>query len=192
MNIRNRVKELRRVPAGDLRPNPKNWRTHPESQHNALRKAFAEIGMANACIARELPDGSLMLLDGHLRAETASTSLIPVIVLDVTEEEGDKILATFDPVAGMAKTNSEAFAELSRSFDDVVDRLRELAEPDDPYEPDPSTDTDAAPGTRMVQLFFDQDNVVEFHELTNRLAAAYGTDGVTGTVLEAVTREAAK
>jgi hypothetical protein len=92
----------------------------------------------------------------------------------------------------MAKTNSEAFAELSRSFDDVVDRLRELAKPDDPYEPDPSTDTDATPGIRVVQLFFDQDNVLEFHELSSRLAAEYGTDGVTDTVLEAVTREAAK
>jgi hypothetical protein len=29
MNIRDRIKELRRVRAGDLRPHPKNWRKHP-------------------------------------------------------------------------------------------------------------------------------------------------------------------
>ena len=28
MKIRDRVKELRRVRAGDLKPHPKNWRTH--------------------------------------------------------------------------------------------------------------------------------------------------------------------
>ena len=44
MNIRDRIKELRRVRAGDLRPHPKNWRTHPENQHNALRGMLAEVG----------------------------------------------------------------------------------------------------------------------------------------------------
>jgi hypothetical protein len=29
MNIKDRIRELRRVPASSLRPNPKNWRTHP-------------------------------------------------------------------------------------------------------------------------------------------------------------------
>jgi len=41
MNIRDRIKELRRVRAGDLQPHPKNWRTHPEEQ-NALRGILAE------------------------------------------------------------------------------------------------------------------------------------------------------
>jgi hypothetical protein len=29
MQIRDRIKELRRVKASELRPNPRNWRTHP-------------------------------------------------------------------------------------------------------------------------------------------------------------------
>jgi hypothetical protein len=32
MRIRDRIKELRRVPARDLLPNPKNWRSHPAAQ----------------------------------------------------------------------------------------------------------------------------------------------------------------
>jgi hypothetical protein len=32
MHIRDRIKDLRRVRAGDLRPHPKNWRTHPKAQ----------------------------------------------------------------------------------------------------------------------------------------------------------------
>ena len=66
MNIRDRVKELRRVPASQLRPSPKNWRTHPKEQADALRGLLAEVGFAGAALARELPDGSLELIDGHL------------------------------------------------------------------------------------------------------------------------------
>src|SRR5208282_5842706 len=32
MEIKDRVKELRRVRASELVPNPKNWRTHPTAQ----------------------------------------------------------------------------------------------------------------------------------------------------------------
>ena len=48
MQIRNRIKELRHVPASDLRPNPKNWRTHPKAQQDALKGILAEVGMADA------------------------------------------------------------------------------------------------------------------------------------------------
>jgi hypothetical protein len=45
MNIRDRIKELRRVKASELRPSPKNWRTHPQAQQDALRGVLAEIGI---------------------------------------------------------------------------------------------------------------------------------------------------
>jgi hypothetical protein len=92
MLIRNRIKELRFVAASDLRPNPKNWRKHPKQQQDALRGILAEIGFADACLARELGDGSLMLIDGHLRAETALDAQVPVLILDVSESEADQIL----------------------------------------------------------------------------------------------------
>ena len=73
-----------------------------------------------------------MLLDGHLRAETMPEALLPVLVLDVTESEGDKILATLDPLAAMA----EAFAakldgllrEVETGSQALADMLTELAE----------------------------------------------------------------
>ena len=65
MQIRDRIKELRRVPASELMPNPKNWRLHPASQENALRSVLADIGFADVAIARETADG-LMLIDGIL------------------------------------------------------------------------------------------------------------------------------
>jgi len=57
MQIRDRIKELRRVPASELIPNPKNWRVHPTAQQDALRGVLAEVGYADALIARETPAG---------------------------------------------------------------------------------------------------------------------------------------
>lgn len=126
MKIKNRVKSLRMVPASDLLPNPKNWRTHPEAQKNALRGVLAEVGMADACLARELPDGSLMLIDGHLRAETVADATVPVLILDVTEAEADKLLATLDPLAAMAESDAAKLDELLRNVDTGSEALQEL------------------------------------------------------------------
>lgn len=92
MQIKDRIVELRRVPAKDLIPNPKNWRTHPDNQANALRGLLAEVGFANAVLARETPDG-LQLIDGHLRAETTGDGIMPVLVLEFSDEDADKLLA---------------------------------------------------------------------------------------------------
>ena len=92
MLIKDRIVRLDRVPANQLLPNPKNWRTHPDDQANVLRGLLAEIGYANGGLARETPDG-LMLIDGRLRAETTGDGIIPVLVLDVTEHEADLIFA---------------------------------------------------------------------------------------------------
>src|SRR5262245_40056529 len=107
MQVRDRIKELRRVPASALRANPRNWSKHPHGQQNALRGVLAEVGYADALLARELPDGSLMLVDGHLRAETTPDAVVPVLVLDIDEREADLILLTLDPLAAMAETSAK-------------------------------------------------------------------------------------
>jgi len=112
MKFRDRITELRRVRAGDLVPHPRNWRTHPESQRAALQGILAEVGYADALLARALPDGRLQLIDGHLRAEVTPEALVPVLVLDVNEQEAEKLLATLDPLAALAGSASDALAEL--------------------------------------------------------------------------------
>jgi DNA modification methylase len=104
MKIRDRVKSLVRVRAGDLLPNPKNWRRHPAQQADALRGILAEVGFADALLARETPKG-LMLIDGHLRAETTPDMEVPVLILDLSEAESDKLLLVLDPLAGMAEAD---------------------------------------------------------------------------------------
>jgi len=126
LQIRDRIKELRRVRASELRPNPRNWRTHPVAQQNAMRGLLAEVGYADALLVRELPDGSLELIDGHLRAETTPLSTVPVLVLDVTEAEADKILATHDPLAAMAETDRDQFNALLKGIDAENDAVKQM------------------------------------------------------------------
>ncbi len=112
MQIRDRVRELRRVKAGLLRPHPRNWRVHSREQGDALRGVLAEIGYADALLARELPDGSLQLIDGHLRAEATPDVEVPVLIVDLDDSEADKLLAVLDPLSAMAQTNRDALAGL--------------------------------------------------------------------------------
>src|SRR5258707_6585130 len=124
--IRDRIVELQRVAARDLVPNPKNWRRHPARQAAALRGVLQEIGYADALLARALPDGRLMLIDGQLRAETTPDQLVPVLVVDVDEAEADKLLATLDPLAAMAETDKLAFKDLASFVQTDSAELREL------------------------------------------------------------------
>ena len=130
MQVRDRIKELRRVRAADLVPNPRNWRTHPDKQRDALRGVLADVGYADALLARELEDGRLELIDGHLRAETTPEAHVPVLVLDVSAEEASRILLTHDPLASLAEVDETKLHELldSNEFEhpQVVEMLGEL------------------------------------------------------------------
>lgn len=126
MKIRDRIKKFTRVSASELQQNPKNWRTHPEAQRNALRGILDEVGIAGAVLARETTEGGLMLIDGHLRVDTMGTDKIPVLVLDVTEEEADKLLATLDPLAAMAATDSAKLDDLLRTIETADKSLSEM------------------------------------------------------------------
>jgi ParB-like chromosome segregation protein Spo0J len=110
--VRDRIKELRRVKASELVDHDKNWRRHPPAQRTILRELLKEVGFADAVIAREDKKGRLILIDGHLRRDLSKSAVIPVLVLDVTKEEADKLLATLDPIAAMADADNEAFRAL--------------------------------------------------------------------------------
>ena len=112
MNIRDRVVELRRVKASELQPHPRNWRVHPKAQRAALEGILGEVGYADALLARQLPDGKLELIDGHLRAETTPDMEVPVLILDVSEDEANKLLLSLDPLAAMARSDSDQLETL--------------------------------------------------------------------------------
>jgi DNA modification methylase len=112
-SLRDRVIELRRVHTDELADNESNWRTHPNAQREALRGILEAIGIAGALLAyhSERQGGRLTLIDGHLRRSEAPGEW-PVLVLDLTDEEADLLLATLDPIAGLAAADREKLAAL--------------------------------------------------------------------------------
>jgi DNA modification methylase len=160
MSLRDRVIELRRVPVAELIPNPKNWRTHSKGQTQALQGLITEVGFAGAALARQGVNGELVLIDGHLRRDALPDERIPVLVTDLTEEEADKVLATFDPIGAMAGRDAEALEALLENVTTENDGLRRLLEdlgkvggkagasdPDDEVQP---LETDIKPGDLFI------------------------------------------
>jgi hypothetical protein len=92
---------------------------------------LAEIGYADALIAYETPDG-LMLIDGHLRAETTPDMDVPVLITDLDEDEANKLLITLDPLAIMATQDTDKLQALLEavSFENyaVMDMLNALGD----------------------------------------------------------------
>ena len=107
------------------------------------------IGYVDAVIARETPDG-LMLIDGHLRTDLTTDAEIPVLVVDLDEAEAGEVLATLDPLAAMAETDTKALQSLVSGLASQADealsallgnahRLNGTAKEEDPLaeEPEP-------------------------------------------------------
>ena len=117
--IRDRIVGFERVKASDLAANPNNWRIHNEAQRTALHDLLGDVGIADALIARKRADGKLELIDGHLRQDTDPEIRWPVLILDVSEEEAQKLLISLDPLAALAT------ADLGK-----LDLLRGLVESD--------------------------------------------------------------
>lgn len=114
------------VIASQLTANPKNWRTHSREQMEAVEETLSTIGFAGSVLARELPDGSLQLIDGHARAQASGDSPIPVAILDVTEQEADTLLATYDTIGSMAGADPYKLNDLLTSVSVQSQELNEI------------------------------------------------------------------
>lgn len=173
--IRDRIKELRRIRAGDLHASPKNWRTHPREQVAALQGALREIGYADALLARELPDGSLELIDGHARQSLDENQVVPVLVTDLDEHEAARLLVTLDPLAAMAEADTAALERLLGEVESadpglqaLLDRLAAengIALGDD----QPATDSPAVPMPAVLQIVVQCESESQQQELFERL-----------------------
>jgi hypothetical protein len=112
MTIRNRIVDHVRVRAGDLAPHELNPRVHSEAQRRALALLFEEIGFARSLLAYRLADGTLKLIDGHLRRQMNPEMEVDVEVLDVNDAEARALLLAIDPLAQLAGYQEETLAKL--------------------------------------------------------------------------------
>lgn len=182
MKIRDRIKEFKRIPAGELLPNPKNWRTHPDKQKDVLRGVLAEIGYAGALLARETEDGGYMLLDGHLRAETTPEQEVPVLVLDLDENEADKLLALLDPISTLAGKNMKLLGELVSGIETdnraINEMLNEMLETETYELPDPE-DIKDVPIPTVFQIVIE----CESEEVQGKLFEEFRSRGLDCRIL---------
>jgi DNA modification methylase len=104
-----------------LLANPRNWRRHPAAQREALRGSLDTVGWV-AQIMVNTTTGHV--IDGHARVEEAISrgeSAVPVLYVELSPEEEDLVLASFDPIGAMAIADREALDALlaSLSVDDA-------------------------------------------------------------------------
>jgi hypothetical protein len=124
----NREQPIVYVKGRDLVPHPMNWRTHPQEQIAALSGIMTEVGVCDAVKGFRLPDGRIQLIDGHARAELLPDQEIPVLLLDVTEQEAKKLLTVFDPLGDLAGIDAERLSSLLGELDTQSPGLKSLAE----------------------------------------------------------------
>jgi len=124
--MKDRIIEFRRLPASELVPHPKNWRTHPQKQREALKGILDEIGYADTLLVRQLPNGTYQLIDGHLRAATTPDQDVPVLILDLNDSETEKLLTLLDPLSALAESNSELLNELIENIETESAAIKEL------------------------------------------------------------------
>lgn len=119
-----------------LMANPKNWRIHPITQQDAVEAALDQVGWVQSVIVNKQTG---CLVDGHLRVALAISreeSTIPVTYVDLSEQEEALVLATLDPLAGLAATDTEKLAQLlaeataeGSGLQNLMDDLAKSAKP---------------------------------------------------------------
>ena len=103
---RNRIVGHGDVAPSELVANPRNWRTHPRHQREALEGALAEVGWVQQVIVNRT---SGLLVDGHLRVEAAAArgeATVPVTYVELDEREEALVLVSLDPLGAMAGTEA--------------------------------------------------------------------------------------
>lgn len=139
-----------------LLANPRNWRIHPKAQQDALGSVLDRVGWVSSVLVNRTTG---RLVDGHLRVELALSRgepTVPVSYVELSEEEEALVLASLDPLAAMAGTDTDKLRalldEVTIDSAELEAMLRSLApeprigltDPDDV--PEPSADPYVKPG----------------------------------------------
>ena len=104
---RERLIEVKQMRAGDIEPHPLNPKIHPPSQNEALTGLLEDVGKCDILKAyySQREGGKLVFFDGHARQGLKPDEIWNVGIYDVTDDEADKLLLTFDPIAQEAQTS---------------------------------------------------------------------------------------
>lgn len=141
--FRNRILEYGVKPADQFLAHPKNARLHPQFQRDAMKAALDTVGF----VAPVLEAASGYLVDGHERVWAAlqnDNAPVPFVKLDISEDEENFVLATFDPLTSLATYDAELLDGLLREVNSDSESIQMmlsnlaaqtgLIPPDNPYD----------------------------------------------------------
>ena len=132
-----------------LLANPFNYRIHPRFQQDALAGMLEEVGWVQNIIVNK---STGHVIDGHMRVTLALRNEepeIPVLFVELTEHEEKLVLATIDPISGLAIHDAAKMTELldvasaeDKRVTAVLENLKErTADADSFFEDPPELDT---------------------------------------------------
>jgi DNA modification methylase len=136
-----------------LLAHPGNWRIHPKHQQDALLGVLDDVGWVQNILVNRTTGH---VVDGHLRVALAlrhDVPEVPVMYVELSEEEESLILATLDPLSSLAVADAQKLDDLLRDVqsDDaaIQQMLADLAAANDLYlgdepTPDPGAQIDKA------------------------------------------------
>ena len=102
-----------------------NARRHPGAQRDALRESLGRVGWVDVVKVNQRTG---KVVDGHARVEEAITAgvTVPVLYVDLEEEEERFVLATLDPISAMATYDHEIMGQLIDGLAIEAEGLSEL------------------------------------------------------------------
>jgi len=124
----NRIVAHGEEPPENLVPNPENWRRHDAAQQRALAGVLGEVGLVQSVVVNRTTG---RLVDGHLRVELAVAQgqpSVPVVYVELSEDDERLVLASLDPIAAMASADRDKLQELLASLQCEDEAVRGLLE----------------------------------------------------------------
>lgn len=109
-----------------LLANPLNWRVHPKHQADALEGVLEQVGWVQRVIVNRTTGH---VVDGHLRVQLAlrrNEPGVPVLYVELTPNEERLILATIDPIAGLASVDQALLDQVLQGITADSDALAAL------------------------------------------------------------------
>ena len=112
------------IDIGELRPHPRNYRTHPEDQLEHLAASIREHGFYRNVVITK--DGTVLAGHGVIEASRRlGLTEVPVIKMDIHPEsrQATKIMAADNTVTHLAEQDDRALTELLKELNDEDDLL---------------------------------------------------------------------
>jgi hypothetical protein len=99
-----------------LLANPANWRIHPKHQQAALKGVLDDVGWVQNILVNKTTGH---VVDGHLRVALAlrhDVPEVPVMYVELSEEEESLVLATLDPLSSLAVADAQKLDDLLQNI----------------------------------------------------------------------------